>query len=158
MHKGISNNYFLWLNTTKGEKGTFLQRLTEHVQQDCRTQDSEKKSSDISEYLKHPSKRMASFQVIPSLHKPGTVVDWKTPDSRPDFLRWKREIKRTMNGPLNDLEDSVKVNHVFLWAGPLAEALLLAKENVEELEAKDVDEALKMLVCWILNLQPPKRR
>ena len=86
-----------------------------------------------------------SIQVNPGFYKPDTTVDWETPDSRSKFLRWKREIKRTMAGPLHDLPDDVKVNHVFLWAGPGAEDLLLAKKNVDELKAKDVDDALEML-------------
>ena len=34
VHSEISHNYFLWLNTTKGEKEIFFKRLTEHVLQD----------------------------------------------------------------------------------------------------------------------------
>ena len=71
VHEEISHNYFLWLNTTKGEKGTFFQRLTEHVQQDCRTFGFRKRNPLISVNISSiPSKgwlHFKWFQVYTSL-------------------------------------------------------------------------------------------
>ena len=62
-------------------------------------------------------------------YQPKTEVQWNTSEAFGQFQKWKREVTRILDGPLEAKGDKVKVNHVFIWAGADAEELVESKKK-----------------------------
>lgn len=79
-------------------------------------------------------------------YRPSTTVDWSSRDAHAQFIRWEKEVKRIVNGPMAEKSDEVKLNIVYIWAGGEAKQLIEAKQAENpELEVEDVEQLLEAL-------------
>ncbi len=78
-----------------------------------------------------------------SSYTPHTKVDWEADDSILHFKKWRKEVERIVNGPLNEDDDAVKINHIFIWACGNAENLIDA--SLSEDSDLTVDTPAKLL-------------
>ena len=60
---------------------------------------------------------------------PLTKVEWTSKNAYTTFKLWRKEVERIIHGPLSGKSNSVKINHIFIWAGAHAESLIEAKLN-----------------------------
>ncbi len=75
-------------------------------------------------------------------YTPQTKVDWEADDSIFAFKTWRKEVERILSGPLNEGDDSIKVNTIFIWAGGNAEALVEARQAEDESAKVDTPKNL----------------
>ena len=78
-------------------------------------------------------------------YAPQTQVDWTSREAYTQFLMWKKEVNRIVNGPLHEEDDAVKLNHVFIWAGAHVEQLIEAKQ-AEDTNLK-IEKVSDLLTC-----------
>ena len=77
-------------------------------------------------------------------YTPQTKVDWLAKDTHSQFKIWKCEVERILNGPLAEKSKNVKISHVYIWGGGVAEDLIQS--------CKDEDSGLKLdTVADLLN-------
>lgn len=60
-------------------------------------------------------------------YMPQTKVDWTSTNAYTQFQLWRKEVERIVDGPLAGKSNAVKLNHIYIWAGALAERLIDAK-------------------------------
>ena len=47
-------------------------------------------------------------------YRPLTKVDWASSQAITQFRLWKKEVERILNGPMNGIDDKVKLNTVYI--------------------------------------------
>ena len=86
-------------------------------------------------------------------YTPKTTVDWRSREGFRQFHLWKSEVERILNGPLEDRSESVKVNHVYIWAGGQAEQLVKSRKkerpNTSDATVKGLMDILESFVTPI---------
>ena len=79
-------------------------------------------------------------------YRPQTKVDWGSDQAYSQFKLWKKEVERIINGPLAEQADSVRLNHVYIWAGAQAENLVEARVNEDPtIKVEKPEELLELL-------------
>ena len=76
-------------------------------------------------------------------YKPLSTVSWTGNNAFAEFQLWRKEVDRILKGPLNDLEEPVKINHVYIWGGAQAELLVEARQSEDA--TTDVSTYTKIL-------------
>ena len=85
-------------------------------------------------------------------YAPQTKVDWTSKDAFPQFELWKKEVERIIDGPFASRSDKVKMNHIFIWGGAHAEALIEARLNEDPtLRINSPSELLTQLAACITH-------
>jgi len=86
------------------------------------------------------------------MYLPQTVVDWRAANAYSQFQLWKKEVNRIINGPLAGKNNTVKINHIFIWAGAHAESLIEARQGENpDLEITTPDQLLTELAKCITH-------
>lgn len=81
-----------------------------------------------------------------SVYVPQIKVDWTSSTAFSQFILWKREVLRIINGPLAKESDSIKINHIFIWAGAHAEKLIDARTSEDpSIDIETPDDLLGQL-------------
>ena len=63
-------------------------------------------------------------------------MDLTSTEAYTQFRRWKKEVERIVGVTLADRSAAVKLNHVYIWAGPHAE------QHVEARQSEDPELAI----------------
>ena len=70
-------------------------------------------------------------------YRPSTTVNWTAKNVIQTFKIW-RKVERIIEGPMKEMNNMVKVNHVFIWVGGDAETRVESKQEKDHVpEIKD---------------------
>lgn len=79
-------------------------------------------------------------------YKPASKVDWASTEAYSQFKVWRKEVERICKGPFAKMTDEVKVHHIFIWAGGLAEEWFDSKvEEDPDIPQKTPQDVLEIL-------------
>ena len=79
-------------------------------------------------------------------------ADWTSSDALSQFKLWCKEVERIIGRPLAAKQESVKVNHIYIWAGAHAGQLIQAAFNEDPALGLDTsDELLDQLAACLTH-------